>query len=88
MAIPQTPGGGAVIPCDYIITVKEGCNWSRVRAAVKEMVETSVLQIKIIKHDKYYVFYMLFSSPTECRLSQSPDFVTGLEWFKCCGLIR
>lgn len=49
---PQSPGGSAIIPCDYIITVKESCNGSRVRsrvsAAVTKMAERSVLQIKII----------------------------------------
>lgn len=50
---PQFPGGGAVIPCEYIIKLKQGGSATTVRsgisAAVKEMAERSVLQIKIIE---------------------------------------
>ena len=51
---PKLPdGGGAVIPCDYIIALKHNGGVSSVRsrvsAAVKEMAEKSVLEIKIFE---------------------------------------
>jgi len=44
----QSPGGGAVIPCSYRIQVKsdhQRVQLGKVRAAVEEMAEKSVIKI-------------------------------------------
>ena len=48
---PQSPGGGAVIPCSFIINVKDDQQLvvlERVQSAVNNMAERSVLKITII----------------------------------------
>ncbi|KAM7434633.1 hypothetical protein ABFA07_015321 [Porites harrisoni] len=49
--VPQSPGGGAVIPCSFIINVKDDQQLvvlERVQSAVNNMAERSVLKITII----------------------------------------
>ena len=48
---PQSPGGGAVIPCSFIINVKDDQQLivlDRVQSAVNTMAERSMLKITII----------------------------------------